>query len=90
MVTLEDRVIKMADLDTLEAQINLPIEMYGDLTVGETYTLSADQPVNREIDAKLKLINPIIDTASRTFRCVFAIDNRSTRLPAGFTVYLKW
>ena len=80
----------LADLDTLEAQLNLPVEMYGQLEMGRAYRFIARQPVNREIDGKLRLVIPLIDTASQTFRCIFTIDNRKERLPAGFTVYLKW
>ncbi|MHC4107327.1 MAG: hypothetical protein ACYSTY_04490, partial [Planctomycetota bacterium] len=73
-----------------EAQLNLPIELFGSLKVGERYMLVADDPVNDELAWRLKTVNPIIDTASRTFRCVFSLDNPGAALPAGFTVRLNW
>ncbi len=83
-------VLHLADLDTLEAQVNLPIELYGDLKVGGGYTLIADEPINRELTWELKTITPLFDTASRTFRCVFSRANPQGKLPAGFTVRFKW
>ena len=83
-----DQILYLADLDTLEAQLNLPVGMFGQLERGKTYRLRAESPVNDELEGRLKTIDPIIDTASRTFRCVFEIDNPDAALPAGFTVYL--
>ena len=90
MLTDTDSVLLLADIDTLEAQLNLPIELYGRLKVGERYILVADDPVNDDLTWRLKTINPVIDTASRTFRCVFSLDNAGAPLPAGFTVRLQW
>jgi len=90
MLTDEDDILRLANLDTLEAQVNLPIELYGQLEVGATYTMHAEHPVNGDVHGRLEYVNPIIDTASRTFLCVFAIENEKGRLPAGFTVYLAW
>ena len=83
-------VLHLADLDTLEAQVDLPIELFGDLKVGQDYVLTADEPINRELTWELKTVNPLIDTASRTFHCVFSMANPAGTLPAGFTVRLKW
>ena len=83
-------VLHLADLDTLEAQVDLPIELFGDLKVGQHYVLIADEPIDRELTWELKTINPLIDTASRTFHCVFSMANPGGTLPAGFTVRLRW
>ena len=89
MLTDEDPILTLADLDTLEAHVNVPAEHYGELTVGSVYAITAGAPINADLEATLKTVDPIIDTASQTFACVFTIDNRD-RMPAGFTVYLNW
>ncbi|MHC4949181.1 MAG: efflux RND transporter periplasmic adaptor subunit [Planctomycetota bacterium] len=53
MLTDVDSVVVLADLDTLEAQLNLPSELYGRLEVGREYTLLAQTPVDRELTARL-------------------------------------
>jgi RND family efflux transporter MFP subunit len=86
----QDKLLALAQLDELEAQIFLPVEFYGRLERGTTYTLACGSPVHARLPAVLKTIDPIIDPASQTFRCVFVIDNTDQRLPAGFGVRLLW
>lgn len=90
MLSKEDVILRLADLDTLEARINLPAELYGELIVGATYTLQADAPVMRDLRAELEHVDPVIDTASQTFRATFHLPNRGEDLPAGFVVSLAW
>ena len=89
MLSETDRILGLAQLDPLEARLNLPVELFGQLTIGQRYTLLADEPINGELVGTLKTVSPIIDTASQTFLCVFTIENPEGRLPAGFTVYLR-
>lgn len=87
-LTTETPILLLAQITSLKAQLYLPIELYGKLAVGQTYSLAAGEPVNRTLSATLKTIDPIIDPASRTFRCVFTIPNPDESLPAGFSVRL--
>ena len=90
MMTLNDSILVVADLYTLEAHLSIPARLYGELTIGHTYSLRADVPVSAELSARLTATNPIIDPASQTFQCVFAIENDGAELPAGFAVQLTW
>jgi multidrug efflux pump subunit AcrA (membrane-fusion protein) len=89
-LTTETPILLLAQITNLEAQLYLPMEYYGKLKVGQSYPLAAAEPVDRTIQATLRNIDPIIDPASRTFRCVFAIPNTDESLPAGFSVRLLW
>lgn len=84
----QDKLLSLAKLDELEAQLFLPVDLYGKLQPGQTYMLQAGAPVNRQLRATLKTISPMIDPASQTFRGVFTIDNRDEALPGGFGVRL--
>ncbi len=88
-LTAADPILMLVALQTLEAQIQLPLKLYGKLSRGEVYLLDAQEPVSKPIEGTLKMIDPVIDPASRTFRCVFDIDNENDLLPAGFTLQLK-
>lgn len=83
-----DPIIALASLSTLKAQVYLPAEAYGRLDVGKVYELNAGAPVSKTLRGKLVNVDPLIDPASRTLRCVFEIDNEDLSLPAGFTVTL--
>ncbi len=85
-----DSVLIIIALDPLEAELHLPAALYGQLQSGDKVTLEAGEPVNRDLTATVKITDPVIDPASRTFRCMFTIDNADKQMPAGFTVQLPW
>ena len=84
-----EEILSLVSLQPLHARIHLPIEFFGRLEVGETYALEPDFVISTEpIRARLIALDPVIDSASRTFRCLFEIDNADEALPAGFVVFL--
>ena len=85
-LTPSDKLLTIVCLDSLEAELHLPLELFGALHPGKSYRLWAFAPVDRPIRARLASASPMIDTASKTFRCLFTIDNRDRQLPAGFGV----
>lgn len=89
-LTDNDQIMSMVSLHPLEADMFLPTELYGKLKIGQKYTMRASTPINRELVGTLKTIEPVIDSASNTFRCVFTIPNEDLSLPAGFLVRLIW
>ncbi|MEM7576544.1 MAG: efflux RND transporter periplasmic adaptor subunit [Planctomycetota bacterium] len=80
-------VVTLAQLDTLEAEIYLPVDL-GMPKAGRRYVLNAGSPIQRKLTATLTFVSPVIDPASRTFRCKFTIENGDLALPAGFDVHL--
>lgn len=89
-VTHDNQLMLLLALHKLQAQLYLPDTMYGQLEVGKSYRLLADEPVKRELTGRLTNIDRMIDTASRTFRCTFEIDNADEALPGGFMARLIW
>jgi len=82
------KILTLADLSKLEADVQLPVEWYYKLDKDRTYELDAGAPVNGKIEARLTLKSPVINSASGTFRATFTIDNQDGQLPAGFSVKL--
>jgi RND family efflux transporter MFP subunit len=87
-MTAEKTILTLLKLDPLEAELQLPVALYGHLKRGRQYRLKAGMPVNQTVKGRLTFISKNIDPASRTFRCVFTIDNPKAKLPAGFPVHL--
>lgn len=79
-----DPVMQVVQLDPLEATINLPAALKGRLTVGSTYRLSADRPIEGELRAVLVNIDDLINPASQTVRYTFEIENPGNQMQAGF------
>lgn len=85
-----DGILQMMAMHPLEAELYLPVQLYGELEVGKEYELAAEGPVNRTLTGRLKSIEPVIDSASHTFRVLMTVDNEDLSLPVGFTVRLLW
>ena len=87
-----DPIMSLVSLDPLEAELHLPIELYSRMETGQQYELRAEQAIVPRLEKPLigtvKMVDPLIDSASQTFRCVFEIPNPEHKLPAGFPVYL--
>jgi len=87
-----DPVLSLVSLDPLEAELHLPVELYSRISVGQRYRLRAEQAIVPELEdpliGRVKMVDPLIDSPSQTFRCVFEIPNPEHKLPAGFPVYL--
>lgn len=81
-----NKLLTIVCMDKLEAKLHLPLKMFGKLQPGKSYKLWAFAPVNRMIEARLAFVSPVIDPASKTFRCLFTVDNHDRQLPAGFGV----
>ncbi len=86
-VSRQTVLLQLVDLSQLQIELQIPMNSYAQLKVGKTYSLRAESPVNRDVDAVLIAIDPVLDSGTQTFRCVFNIDNQDLILPAGFLVY---
>jgi len=87
-LTRDDPVLELIALDPLEASFDLPDHTYGRLAVGDSITLLAATPVDRQLQAVVDRLVPRIDPGSRTYRVILRINNPDQRLPAGFVVTL--
>lgn len=83
-----DPILVLINLEALEAEVHLSVDLYPRMKVGQTYKLSAGEPIGRVVEGRLIYASKMIDPASRTFRCVFEIDNADRAMPAGFPVQL--
>ena len=72
----------------LIVELNLPLQLFGKLKPGQSYRLTAETPVSRDIEAKLMFVSPIVSSASQTFLAKFEVTNDGFELPSGFTVKL--
>ena len=81
--------VHVAQLDQLEVEMHLPVSLFNTVAIGDTRSLRASAPVNAAIPAKVTYVAPVVEPTSSTFRVVFAIDNATLALPAGFEVWYQ-
>ncbi len=89
-VSQGEKMILFIARDPLEAHMFLPAQLIGKVQLGKVYSFLAEEPIRQPLKGKLKTIEPQIDNASGTFRCVFTIENPDLKFPAGFTARLVW
>jgi HlyD family secretion protein len=85
-MTSADDLLTLVSLNSIEAELHLPLRLFRLLQEGKSYRLRGQAPVDREIRGRLTYAAPVIDSATGTFRTVFTIDNHDHSLPAGFAV----
>lgn len=78
----------VANLETLRADLFVPIPFFGSLEPGMEVRLVASAPVSRELIGRVEYVEPVVDGATSAFRCVVHIPNPDRVLPAGFQV--RW
>lgn len=86
-MTTAEPIVHLLAIDRLRVDLHLPLRLYDTLTIGASYVLSASAPADGPVIATLQSIEPVIDPATRTFRCAFLIDNSERAMPAGVTIY---
>lgn len=76
-------IARIVQLDPLHIEAFLTIDLYSSVSVGQTVNILADPPINYAGTAEIIAIDPLFDSASRTFGIRAAIPNENNLLPAG-------
>ena len=77
-----EKIVRIAQIDPLHAELVLPASMFGKITKGDTYPvmpqLSADT-----LEGRVVAVDRVIDPASGTFRVRLALANPDYKHPSG-------
>lgn len=76
-------------MDTLEAEIDLPEEAYGYVGSGDPCHVTVDAFPGETFEGVITMIYPTVDPASRTVRVTVTLENPDLRLRAGMTARAK-
>jgi RND family efflux transporter MFP subunit len=87
-VTAGERVddkplLRIAKLDPLRVQLVVPVAMYLQVQTGGVANVWPDLPGAKQLQAKVTMIDKVIDPASNTFRVHLELPNANGELPAG-------
>lgn len=81
---VEDKpILKLVDPDPLRVEVFMPTASYQDVKVGMVAKVHPDLPGVGEYEAKVTLVDRIVDAASNTFRVRLELPNPGNALPAG-------
>lgn len=76
-------ILTLAQIDPLIVDLVLPSDRYGKVKVGDAVDLHLAAPVNKVVQSRIDVIDPVIDAASDTFRVQLALANPGNVIPAG-------
>lgn len=80
---LKDPVLKLAEIDSLNVEVVLPVSQYGRIKVGQRAVVIPENPVGGRHNATVKVVDRVIDAASGTFGVRLELPNRNRAIPAG-------
>ena len=79
----EEPIMQIVALDPLYVEVVLPASRFGSIQKGDIATVTLDSPLNSSHQAKVIIIDPVLDAASATFGVRLELSNPDYALPAG-------
>ena len=79
----ETDIMEIAQIDPLNVEVVVPVGYFGSIKKGSTGMVTLEQPVGGTYEAKVTIIDKVIDAASGTFGVRLEIPNKGYKIPAG-------
>lgn len=79
----EKPIVRVATINPLRVEVVIPASLYGTIRVGSTLTVTPELPNAKPRQAKVVLVDSIIDGPSNTYRIRLELPNPNYELPAG-------
>lgn len=84
------QILKLAQVDPLNVEMILPASMFGTIKVGMVADVLPDAPVNGQYQAKVVIVDSVVDAASGTFGVRLNLPNPGNKIPAGFKCKVRF
>ncbi len=76
-------VFKIAQIDPLRVEVVLPSALFGRIAVGAVARVLPDLPGSKAHEARVAIVDRVVDAGSNTFRARLSLPNPTQQLPAG-------
>lgn len=76
-------VFKIAQIDPLRVEVVLPSALFGRIAVGAVARVLPDLPGSKTHEARVAIVDRVVDAGSNTFRARLSLPNPTQQLPAG-------
>ncbi len=88
---IEDQpLLKLAQVDPLNVEVIIPLYWLGTIKKGMTVQVYPEKPVKGSYQAKVVIVDSVVDSASGTFGVRLELPNNKNRIPAGLTCDVKF
>lgn len=79
----EEPFLTVAQIDPLNVELVIPVQFIGTIKEGRRAKVLPDEPVGGEYEAKVVVVDKVVDAASGTFGVRLELPNPKLALPAG-------
>ncbi|MEO1203999.1 MAG: efflux RND transporter periplasmic adaptor subunit, partial [Pseudomonadota bacterium] len=79
----EQPVYSVVNIDPLFVEVIAPVNLFGVTSVGSTAAVIPEAPIGGRYSARVIAVDPVIDSASGTFRIRLELPNPGSKLPSG-------
>ncbi len=76
-------IVRVAKVDPLRVQLVVPVAMYAEVQLGGLATVLPELPGAAAVQARVSMVDKVVDPASNTFRVHLELPNPNGALPAG-------
>jgi RND family efflux transporter MFP subunit len=89
--SVEERpIIKIAQINPLRVEVVAPVSLLGKIKTGQLAMVSPELPVGGDYQAVVKIVDPILDAASGTFRIRLELPNEGFSLTSGLRCQVRF
>ena len=86
----ESPIATLAQIDPLNVEVVLPVALFGSVAIGNVAEVVPAEPVGGSHQAKVVIVDRVIDAASGTFGVRLELPNPGGRLPAGLQCRVRF
>jgi RND family efflux transporter MFP subunit len=83
-------IVKLVQYDPLRVEVMAPVTQFGKVKVGDLVTILPEAPVGGRIQAKVRLVDRMLDPASGMFGVRLEVPNASLSIPPGLGCKVAW
>jgi len=76
-------ILKLAEISTLHVEVILPTSSFGQVAIGDVATVRPESPIGGSHQAKVVVVDRVLDASSGTFGVRLELPNEDRALPAG-------
>jgi RND family efflux transporter MFP subunit len=84
------QILEVAEIDPLHVEVFVPLALVGRIELGSIATVLPEQPVGGSHEARVTVVDRVVDAASGTFGVRLELPNPDLAIPAGLNCQVRF
>ncbi len=86
----EEEILRVVQIDPLNVEVVVPVSLYGRIQEGAVGEIRPEAPFDRNFEARVVIVDRVVDAASGTFGLRLELPNPKDELPAGLKCTVRF